>query len=65
MTRTVVFYEHDLNAIRTARRALALLADAVDEAGGMRGVAIGLALDDLELLADRMQAEIAKANDRS
>jgi hypothetical protein len=55
---TVRFEQHDLQAVRMARRALLLVADFLDEVGGYRGPRVGLALDDLQLLADRMQEQV-------
>jgi len=63
VTTVVRFERHDLRAVRLARRALALISDYVDEAGGIRGRDVALALDDLELLADRMQAELGDTAD--
>ena len=57
---TVRFERHDLDAIQRARRALALIGDYVDDNLGFRGAAVGIALDDLHQLEERMQLELAE-----
>ena len=54
----VTFDYNDLRAVRMARRSLALLAEILEENDGARGAKIGLALDDLLLLAERMEAAL-------
>lgn len=60
---TVRFSRNDIRSVETARRALGFLADAIDGAGGHRGVPIQLALDDIDLLLARMRAEFDKHAD--
>jgi hypothetical protein len=57
---TVSFERSDLDAIRRAHQALNLIGDFTDDQEGYRGAAIGIALDDLTLLEDRMQDALDK-----
>ena len=61
----VAFDYSDLRAVRMARRSLALLAEILEENDGTRGAKIGLALDDLLLLAERVERALDSANDET
>ena len=54
---------NDLRAIRMARRSLALLAEILEENDGARGAKIGLALDDLLLLAERIETALGETEE--
>ncbi len=55
---TVRFEPHDLKAVQVARRALALISEYIDNEQGYHGPDVGIALDDLTHLEERMEQAI-------
>ena len=63
---TVVRFDRgDLDSLRIARRAMQLTLDAVEDSGGSLGSRYRVALDDLEALVSRCEAELDREREEA